>query len=467
MPKPGEPDEGLDSLLDRALKGAVADEAATRRAIQTGGPPSVSFPRAGGAAPSGPPSVSFPRPGGQAQAAQAVTGPIRFAPAQQAAAPAQASPPPTPQARPDGDPAAFVELLPLGVLLSDAAGVVRATNGVARRIWGVGEAVLEGRRVIDLFDPSDRGTMAQILDDAFRGRASRELPLNAVGPAGSFPLSVAAAGRLDAERRLRQVIWTLREPVASPTAVEVHVHGSKVEVLAEVGLELGRELGQVIVRMTDAIVTAQRVLSPSADEVKGPEREVIKGRLADATSGLLRLQEIVAELERFAATPPLKLEPVDPAIVLARAQTLLARPLKATRVRVRNEMDEPPPRVLADGSRLTEIFVNLFRNARNAIARRFDGQDADAATGVKRLIVVESFVKDPYVCLVVSNNGLPVSPADAERIFLPSFQTKDAERSGLGLPETAALMKQMGGAISCDSLGEAGTRFILTLPRAS
>ena len=61
---------------------------------------------------------------------------------------------------------------------------------------------------------------------------------------------------------------------------------------------------------------------------------------------------------------------------------------------------------------------------------------------------------------------MPVPAADHERIFLPSFQARDPERTGLGLPETAALIKQMGGAIRCEPLGEQGTRFILTLPKA-
>jgi len=76
-------------------------------------------------------------------------------------------------------------------------------------------------------------------------------------------------------------------------------------------------------------------------------------------------------------------------------------------------------------------------------------------------------VKDPYVALVVTNNGLPVPAADQDKIFLPSFHGRDPEKSGLGLPETAALLKQMGGAIRCESLGDKGTRFILTLPKAS
>ncbi len=431
MGKPGEPDEGIDSLVERAFRSAAPDEPSGRKTVRP----------AGGAA--------TPPP----------TGTIRLAPGQ----PQQAGAAPP---RGGAEAASLMEMLPFGLLVTDQAGMVRATNGVARRLFGVGEGVLEGRRVIDLFEPTDRGALASLIDDAFRGRPAREVQLAAHGVPGPFPASVSAAGAFDGDRRLRQVVWTVRESAASQAALDVQVHGSKVEVLAELGLELGREASPVIARITEGLVSAQRLLSPDPDEVRQVDRGALRDRITDATSGVLRIQEFVAELERFAATPPLKLEAVDPAEILARAQKLLARSLRSHRVRLRNEMDDPAPRLQADASRLTEIVVNLLRNARNALSRRFDGGDPDASASTKRLIIVESFVKDPYVVLAFSNNGVPVAATDQERIFLPSFQARDPDRTGLGLPETAALMKQMGGAIQCESLGDAGTRFLLTLPHA-
>jgi signal transduction histidine kinase len=310
----------------------------------------------------------------------------------------------------------------------------------------------------------ERTQLAGLLEDAFRGRPTREVALTAANPSGAVAVRVSAAGRFGPDRKLAQVVWTVREAGVNPAALEVHVHSGKLEAIAELGVELGREVSPLLVRLTEALVSVQRVLSSGGEEPPS-EREVIRVKIADALSGLLRLSEVVTELERFAATTPLKLEPVDPSEVLDRAQKLLGRMLKTARVRVRNDMDEPAPRVLADAPRLAEIFVNLLRNARNAIARRFDG-DPDASAGTKRLIVVEAFVKDPYVALVVTNNGLPVPAAEQDKIFLPSFHGRDPEKSGLGLPETAALLKQMGGAIRCESLGDKGTRFILTLPKA-
>lgn len=441
-------EDDLDSLLDRALRGEgeIDDKLRARLsqafpALKPGGPVAPATPPKAAAAPktpAPPPTtrsvVPLPEPG--------------------------AADVPTPG---PGAPS-LAEALPLGIVLSDASGIVRSANAMARRLFAAEGSSLEGRRVIELFEAVERTSLASLLEDAFRGRPTREVALAAANPAGSLAVRVSAAGRFGPDRKLTQVVWTVREAGVSPAALEVHVHSGKQEALAELGMELGREVSPLLVRLTEALVSVQRVLSTGAEEPPA-EREAIRLKIADALAGLLRLSEVVTELERFAATAPLKLEPVDPAEVLERAQKLLARMLKGARVRVRNDMDEPAPRVLADAPRMVEIFVNLLRNAKNAISRRFDG-DLDASSGTKRLIVVEAFVKDPYVALVVTNNGLPVPPADQERILLPSFQSRDGEKSGLGLPETAALLKQMGGAIRCESLGDKGTRFILTLPKA-
>ena len=374
-------DDDLDSLLDRALRGEgdVIDEKMRARlsmAFPALKPPQ-QVPVGRAAAPPATPSASPARPTAPPAPAES-TGPID-------------APTPLP---PGVSGPSLAEVLPIGIILSDASGLVRTANAMARRLFGAEGKALEGRRVIELFEAVERGQLAGILEDAFRARPTREVSLNAVNPSGAVAVRVSAAGRFGPDRKLVQVVWTVREAGVNPAALEVQVHSGKQEAIAELGVELGREVGPLLVRLTEALVSVQRVLSSGGDETPA-ERETIRVKIADALSGLLRLSEVVAELERFAATAPLKLEAVDPSDVLERAQKLLARVLRGAKVRVRNDMDEPAPRVLADAPRMTEIFVNLLRNARKAIVRRFDEGDPDASVGTKRLVVVESFVRTP------------------------------------------------------------------------
>lgn len=409
--------------------------------------------------PAGIPAAVPPRSAPHGGASAAETGPInRFVAA------------PAPREKRAADvtgPISRVETITVGIVLTDLDGGLKSANAVTRRLFGGGEGMVAGALFPELFGAADRPRIATMLEEVREGRVPAEADVTLPSSRGPQAVRVSAKGRLDEEKKKpKEVLWTLREAGGGDPALDVRIRAAKVDALAELGLELGREMGPIVSRVTEALRSAQRMLEPAATGVTAEERELLRATIADATTGLLRLQEAFAELDRFAFDLPLRLEPVDPAAVFARAEALLARSLKARRVKVRNEMDEPAPRVLADASRLAEIFVNLLRNARNAIAKRFESADETAPGSVRRLVVVESFVKGPYVTIVLTNNGVPIAAAEQERIFLPSVAARDKRGGGVGLPETAALMNEMGGAIHCQSVEDQGTRFLLTFKKA-
>lgn len=432
-----EPRDELDERLQKALVAAASldrsAEEVKKRVVTSGGPESG-----------------------------AETGPI----------PVSIPPPPlsrsfsivTPRSRQPGDLSSIVEALTVGILVSDTDGVVRTSNRSARRMLGVSEGTMAGDRVAELFATADRNALAPLLENALRGGGAKEIDLVANGKHGPVAARVAATGRFDADHRLKEIVWTLRESGPTDPSTEVRVLQARTDLLAELGLELAREIGPIGLRLSEALLSARQILDQAG--AQGTVADQLRARIADASSGLLRLDHVVAELDRFASIPPLKVESVDPSLLLARAETLLARSLRANRIRVRNDMDDPPPRILADAARLTEIFVNLIRNARNAIQRRYAEDGADMTGAGRRLIVVESFVKPPWVILSVTNNGVPIPFSDVERVFVPSVGRSDTRRPWIGLPETAALVKMMGGAVRCQALDDEGTRFVLTFRKA-
>lgn len=432
--------EDFDALFDRAFTPSGIPASMPPRAT----PANSATPAASGVAPAASASSSLE------------TGPInRFI----------AAPAPSARERRALDatgPISRVETITVAILLSETDGTVRSANAVAKRLFGA-DPPLEGRPVLGLFPEESQAALRTLLDEVRAGKTTGEVDLAIATPRGPLSVRLSVKGRLDEEKTLKEVLWTLRE-VAGDPGLDVRIRAAKVDALAELGLELGRELGPIVSRVTETLRTAQQMLAPSPSGVTEQERELLRATIAEATAGLLRLEEGFAELDRFAFDLPLKIEPIDPAVVFGRAESLLSRSLKARRVKVRNEMDEPAPRILADASRLAEIFVNLLRNARNAIVRRFESADETAPGTVRRLVVVESLVKGPYVCIALTNNGVAIPAAEQERIFLPNVAGRD-RRSGVGLPETAAMMKEMGGAIQCQAVEDQGTRFLLTFRR--
>jgi len=68
----------------------------------------------------------------------------------------------------------------------------------------------------------------------------------------------------------------------------------------------------------------------------------------------------------------------------------------------------------------------------------------------------------------VADTGSGIPAEQLSRIYDPFFTTKDIGKgTGLGLSITYGIVQEHGGTMSCESAVGQGTRFSLTLPRAS
>ncbi len=123
--------------------------------------------------------------------------------------------------------------------------------------------------------------------------------------------------------------------------------------------------------------------------------------------------------------------------------------------------------VRGDATQLHQVFMNLFVNARDAMAS--GGKLSVVATNLQ---LESSFVAShleaetgPYVRVTVADDGIGIPADKLDRIFEPFFTTKQAnEGSGLGLSTVHGIVKRHGGFITVDSQVGKGTRFEVYLP---
>jgi len=111
--------------------------------------------------------------------------------------------------------------------------------------------------------------------------------------------------------------------------------------------------------------------------------------------------------------------------------------------------DSPPP-VRGDERQLRQIFMNLFRNAIEAMP---DG-------GV---LTVETEPAAGGVLVTVSDTGPGVPAGDEELVFEPFYSTKE-QGTGLGLAIVRQVVRDHGGTVSCERAAGGGTRFKVWLP---
>jgi signal transduction histidine kinase/CheY-like chemotaxis protein len=190
----------------------------------------------------------------------------------------------------------------------------------------------------------------------------------------------------------------------------------------------------------------------------GASREILDA-LQDARGGAERIGKIVRELRVFGrGSRQERRVPTSLGEVLESSIKLVMNEL---RHRARLERDiQPVPDVLADDTRLAQVFVNLLLNAAQAMP--------EGRPGHSPLITVRTRTTDDGMALVeVSDNGIGISDDDMRRLFEPFFTTKPQDQgTGLGLFVSMGIISSLGGRIDVDSRVGHGTTVRVSLPAA-
>jgi signal transduction histidine kinase/CheY-like chemotaxis protein len=125
---------------------------------------------------------------------------------------------------------------------------------------------------------------------------------------------------------------------------------------------------------------------------------------------------------------------------------------------VRTLFTEDLPPVEADRSQLDRVFVNLIKNAMEAMAEIED----------KRLFIWTREADEPgFVVVDVTDSGPGIPPEIMDKIWMAFYTTKgDRGGTGLGLAACAQIVGQLGGKIVVESDVGVGTTFSVLLPMA-
>jgi two-component system nitrogen regulation sensor histidine kinase GlnL len=165
-----------------------------------------------------------------------------------------------------------------------------------------------------------------------------------------------------------------------------------------------------------------------------------------------RIVKLVDRMEVFSDERPIEREPVNIHIVLDHVRRL-AQSGFARHIRIGDDYDPSLPPVFANRDQLVQVFLNLVKNAAEAIGDSADGEIV-LTTAFKpgfRLSVPGSRAKVTLPLeFCVRDNG-PGVPGDMVQHLFDPFVTTKANGTGLGLALVAKIIGDHGGVIECDS----------------
>lgn len=162
----------------------------------------------------------------------------------------------------------------------------------------------------------------------------------------------------------------------------------------------------------------------------------------------VRLTQLLQEFRSLSRGEHIALAPVDVVAVVDRVLALNGPLLEAGGIAIEREIEGEPPAIDGDQGKLTQVFMNLIKNAAEAMP--------NGGT-----LTVDVAVADRQIAVEVHDTG--VGLPDGVDVFQP-FRTTKASGTGLGLSVARQILAAHEGTIGCRARAGGGTTFRVALP---
>ena len=242
------------------------------------------------------------------------------------------------------------------------------------------------------------------------------------------------------------IAMTASSATIGKTAVKVIAFNDISSEIAENEQQSWSKLIRVLTHEIMNTVTPIASLSETLLGFEDVSEEVRDGldTISQSSRGLIKFVESYRNLTRVA--PPVKKafyfrEVAERVISLTREQALISGAV-CTYLEKSDDI-----LLYADEGQITQILINLVKNAIQAEARKIEiSAEIDMAE---------------HVIINISNDGRPISKESQEEIFVPFFTTKQ-EGTGIGLSLSRQIMRLHNGSLNLVQSNESLTVFRLT-----
>ena len=339
----------------------------------------------------------------------------------------------------------ILDTLNSSILLVDDQGLVNYVNAAAEALFDSSAASLVGRRFSDLLsqmEPSSILTRLLELDAiAFTEHAATITLTN-----GKSILADYSAYPFEAEPMDGEILIEIRPLERQAQFAQDELN--QMQKLAS--QQLARGLAHEINNPLGGIRGAAQLLQRALDRPEWTEyTEVIINEVD-------RLQSLTSNM--LVAESQLQFAPVNILEILEHIRKIILA-ADPDHISVHRDYDPSIPELNADRDMLIQAFLNIARNAVQAIE---GNGEITFKTRVARQYTIGQITHPLVVQVDITDSGRGIPRQLGETIFLPMVTDK-AEGSGLGLPIAQELISRHGGAIHLQS-SDSGTTFSTILP---
>jgi PAS domain S-box-containing protein len=186
-------------------------------------------------------------------------------------------------------------------------------------------------------------------------------------------------------------------------------------------------------------------------------QRVRAGRIEKISQSVHHIGEILKIQQVYSKTAHDVKESTDINRVVSDILTMQESALNKREISVKTDLLPNPPRIRVSKAKLSQVLVNLIKNAYESIEER------SAVTGPRK-IAVRTHLSDKGLVVDIRDTGIGIAPELLKHISVTGRSTKGS--TGFGLNYCRLFMEQIGGKLTMDSQQGEGTTVTLAFPVA-
>jgi signal transduction histidine kinase len=218
----------------------------------------------------------------------------------------------------------------------------------------------------------------------------------------------------------------------------------KLAAIGQLSAGIAHEVRNPLSSIKMSLQILEKRMQPEGNDLK-------RFRIAQREVG--HLEELVNDVLIYAKPAVPKKENTDIRKIVENALALAERLVTDKNIDIQTDFDEALPLLHVDSAMLEQAFLNIYRNA----------VDAMEMNGVLRTTVRRTGSDLAQLQIIVEDNGCGIDAADLPHVFNPFF-TKKQYGTGLGMTQVKKIVELNMGSIEISSKTAEGTRVTVTFP---
>ena len=340
-----------------------------------------------------------------------------------------------------------------GIVVLDRSGRVELLNAEASRILESSSAGTDGLDVEKILGPNHTiSTVARSVLREGRSAIANEVTIERRFSADAI-VDAAVAPLSERDGQVDGIVIVLRDCTIQNSLRNAASQQEKLVSYGHIAAGIAHEVKNPL----SGIRGAAELLEARTDDQRAQKNAGLIVREVD------RISSLVDELMVFAKGEEIDWQLTNIHRVLDAVLELIGLDPLSEEISVERAYDPSIPELMADERRLTQVFLNLARNALQALAGSEGSLTVRTRVSLDHRLPVGDGRLLPAVVIEFIDDGPGISPEDLRRLATPFFTTKP-KGTGLGLAVTRHWASKHGGTLDIQSAEGHGTTARISLP---